>query len=93
MLSGGLAGAAALDGAAAGAGYRSALSARLGRTLRHLTVASQLSRVPRVMDAAVRAAADRQPVFDDVVRLGLADGRLTARALAAAVRRVAPPGR
>jgi hypothetical protein len=28
-------------------------------------------------------------VFDDVVDLGLADGRLTARTLAAAVRRLA----
>ena len=40
------------------------------------------------MDAAVRAAGHRQAVFDDVVRLGLADGRLTARTLAAAVRRL-----
>jgi len=86
VLSGALAGAAAHSGPEAGAAYRRALAARLGRTLRHLTVASQLSRVPPVMDAAVRAAGSRQPVFDDVVRLGLADGRLTARALAAAVR-------
>ena len=38
------------------------------------------------MDAAFRAAAADQRVFDDVVRLGLADGRLTARTLAAAAR-------
>ena len=88
VLSGALAGAAAHAGADAGAAYRGALAVRLGRTLRHLTVASQLSRVPRVMDAAVRAAGSRQVVFDDVVRLGLADGRLTARTLAAAVRRL-----
>ena len=88
VLSGALAGAAALDGGSAGAAYRSALRARLGRTLRHLTVASHLSRVPRVMDAAVRAASGRQAVFDDVVRLGLADGRLTGRTLAAAVARL-----
>jgi geranylgeranyl reductase family protein len=86
VLSGACAGAAAHAGADAGAVHRRALEARLGRTLRHLTVASQLSRLPRVMDAAVRAAATRQAVFDDVVRLGLADGRLTARALGAAVR-------
>jgi menaquinone-9 beta-reductase len=86
VLSGALAGAAAAHGPGAGAAYRRALDARLGRTLRHLTVASQLSRAPRVMDAAVRAAGRRQEVFDDVVRLGLADGRLTARTLAAAVR-------
>ena len=38
------------------------------------------------MDAAFRAAAEDQRVFDDVVHLGLADGLLTARTLAAAVR-------
>jgi menaquinone-9 beta-reductase len=86
VLSGALAGAAAHRGGGAGAAYRAALTARLGRTLRHLTVASQLSRVPRVMDAAVRAAAGSQDVFDEVVRLGLADGRLTARTLGGAVR-------
>ncbi|MCV2490635.1 NAD(P)/FAD-dependent oxidoreductase [Geodermatophilus sp. YIM 151500] len=86
VLSGALAGEAAAHGARAGAVHRRLLGRRLGGTLRHLTVASQLSRVPRVMDAAVRAAAADQRVFDDVVRLGLADGRLTARALAAAVR-------
>jgi hypothetical protein len=37
------------------------------------------------MDAVFRAAADDQRVFDDVVDLGLADGRLTARTLTAAV--------
>ena len=88
VLSGALAGAAAHLGRNSGAAYRRALGARLGRTLRHLTAASQLSRLPLVMDAAVRAASARQEVFDDVVRLGLADGRLTARTLAAAVRRL-----
>jgi hypothetical protein len=38
------------------------------------------------MDAAFRAAGCDQRVFDDVVHLGLADGRLTRRTLAAAVR-------
>jgi hypothetical protein len=40
------------------------------------------------MDSVFRAAADSQAVFDDVVDLGLADGRLTARTLAAAARRL-----
>jgi hypothetical protein len=40
------------------------------------------------MDAAVRAAAADQRVFDDVVDLGLADGRLTTRTLAAAAGRL-----
>ncbi|WP_409331765.1 NAD(P)/FAD-dependent oxidoreductase [Trujillonella humicola] len=93
VLSGALAGAAAAAGAGAGAAgagagaaYRVALGRRLGGHLRATTVASQLSRWPRLMDAAVRGAAADQRVFDDVVALGLADGRLTARTLAAAAR-------
>ncbi|UOY00266.1 NAD(P)/FAD-dependent oxidoreductase [Blastococcus sp. PRF04-17] len=88
VLSGALAGAAAVRGGDAGAAYRAALDARLGRHLRHSAAASGVSRWTRVMDAAFRAAAGDQRVFDDVVALGLADGRLTARTLAAAVRRL-----
>jgi geranylgeranyl reductase family protein len=88
VLSGSLAGAAAVRGAAAGAAYRSALERRLGRHLRHSSAASWASRWPTVMDGMFRAAAADQRVFDDVVALGLADGRLTVRTLAAAARRV-----
>jgi geranylgeranyl reductase family protein len=88
VLSGALAGAAAAHGAAAGRVHRELLRARLGRHLRASGTASQLSRWPVVMDAAVRAAAADQRTFDDVVRLGLADGRLTVRTLAAAARRL-----
>ena len=86
VLSGALAGAAAVHGPDAGRAFRRAMRRRLGRHLRHSSAAARVSRWPRVMDAAFRAAADDQRVFDDVVRLGLADGRLTARTLAAAVR-------
>jgi flavin-dependent dehydrogenase len=86
VLSGALAGAAAVHGAGAGAAHRRALDRRLGRHLRHSAAASWASRWPRVMDAVLAAAAGDQRVFDDVVALGLADGRLTARTLAAAVR-------
>jgi hypothetical protein len=61
---------------------------RLGRHLRHSSAAAWVSRWPVLMDAAFRAAAADQRVFDDVVHLGLADGRLTARTLAAAARRL-----
>jgi geranylgeranyl reductase family protein len=88
VLSGALAGTAAVHGARAGAALRTAMRRRLGRHLRHTTTASQLSRWPALMDAAVRAAAADRRVFDDVVALGLADGRLTARTLAAAVRQL-----
>jgi geranylgeranyl reductase family protein len=88
VLSGALAGAAAVRGAASGATYRESLNRRLGRHLRHSSTASWASRWPRVMDAVFRAAADDQRVFDDVVDLGLADGRLTARTLTAAALRL-----
>ncbi|MGY1987043.1 geranylgeranyl reductase family protein [Blastococcus sp. SYSU DS0669] len=86
LLSGALAGAAAAAGAGAGAAYRRALGRRLGRHLRHSSTASWLSHRPALVDAVLRSAGSRQPVFDDVVRLGLADGRLTLRALAGAAR-------
>jgi len=86
VLSGALAGAAAALGPEAGRAYRRALRRRLGRHLRHSSAASRVSRWPVVMDAAFRAAAADQRVFDDVVRLGLADGLLSGRTLAAAVR-------
>ncbi|SFF50288.1 geranylgeranyl reductase family protein [Blastococcus tunisiensis] len=88
VLSGALAGAAAAAGGGAGAAYRAALRRRLGRHLAHSSTASWASRWPAVMDAVFRAAAGDQRVFDDVVHLGLADGRLTARTLGAAVRRL-----
>jgi geranylgeranyl reductase family protein len=86
VLSGALAGSAARLGPAAGASYRRALDRRLGRHLRHSALASRVSAWPWVMDAVLRAAARDQRVFDDVVALGLADGRLSARTLAAAAR-------
>ncbi|MCF6745214.1 geranylgeranyl reductase family protein [Blastococcus sp. KM273128] len=86
VLSGALAGAAAGAGAGAGAAYRRALGRRLGVHLRHTATASRLSRRPALMEAVLRSAGARQQVFDDVVRLGLADGRLTLRALAGAAR-------
>jgi geranylgeranyl reductase family protein len=88
VLSGALAGAAAVGGGDAGAAYRRALQVRLGRHLGHSSAASRASRWPRLMDAVFRAAATDQRVFDDVVRLGLADGRLTARTITAAARRL-----
>ncbi|MGY1822006.1 NAD(P)/FAD-dependent oxidoreductase [Geodermatophilus sp. SYSU D00079] len=89
VVSGALAGSAAAAGPDAGARYRGMLHRRLAAHLRSTRLASQLSRWPAVMDAAFRAAAADQRVFDDVVDLGLADGRLTPRTLAAAAGRLA----
>jgi geranylgeranyl reductase family protein len=88
VLSGALAGAAATLGTDAGAAYRRALRSRLGRHLAHSSAASWASRWPRATDAVFRAAHCDQRVFDDVVRLGLADGRLTTRTLTTAARRL-----
>ncbi|MCZ2813355.1 geranylgeranyl reductase family protein [Modestobacter sp. VKM Ac-2979] len=88
VLSGALAGAAADHGPRAGEVHRRLLRRRLGGHLRASAMTSQLSRWPVLMDAAVRAAQADQRVFDDVVALGLADGRLTARTLAATARRL-----
>ncbi|SFL89323.1 NAD(P)/FAD-dependent oxidoreductase [Geodermatophilus ruber] len=89
VLSGALAGQAAAAGAGAGARYRAAMRRRLARHLPSSGIAARLSRWPALMDAAFRAADADQRVFDDVVALGLADGALTARTLAAAARRLA----
>ena len=91
VLSGALAGAAAVHGAGAGAAYRRALRPAAGPAPAALGggVAGPVAG-PAVMDAVLRAAARDQRVFDDVVALGLADGRLTARTLAAAARRCPP---
>jgi len=91
VLSGALAGAAAAHGAAAGGVLRRALAARLGTHLQHSSVASRLSSRPWLMDAAFAAAAADQRVFDEVVALGLADGRLSARTLGSALRSVRRP--
>jgi menaquinone-9 beta-reductase len=93
VLSGALAGQAAPAGPLAGRRLRASLRRRLGGHLRSSTSASRLSRWSRLMDAAVRAAAADQRVFDDVVALGLADGRLTARTLSATARRLSGPAR
>jgi geranylgeranyl reductase family protein len=82
VLSGSIAGAVSpVDGDPARA-YTRALRDRLGRHLRHSGVAAWLSNHPPVVDAAIRAARDRQPVFDDLVEIGLGEGLLRPRTLA-----------
>ncbi|MFC4020593.1 NAD(P)/FAD-dependent oxidoreductase [Micromonospora sp. GCM10011542] len=83
LLSGSLAGAAAARSPEGAAGrYADGLRRRLGTHLRHSSVAAWLARHRRVVDAAVRAARRDDRVFDDIVELGLGDGRLTPRTLA-----------
>ena len=82
VLSGALAGTAAAAGPDRAAGrYRAALRRRLGRHLRHSGLAALLTRQPRMVDAAVRAAARDVTVFHRMVDLGLGDGVFDLRTI------------
>lgn len=67
----------------AGARYRVCVQALLAQHLRHTWAASQLVNLPGVLTAALRAAARRQRVFDDLVEMALGRGVLTGAALRA----------
>ncbi|GAB2913792.1 hypothetical protein GCM10027047_09680 [Rhodococcus aerolatus] len=74
----------ALAGAAAGADdpgrvLRSCLRAALGTHFRHTDALAALTRRPWLLDAGMRAGAADQRVFDEVVELGLGDGRVGPR--------------
>jgi menaquinone-9 beta-reductase len=92
VLSGALAGRAAVTGGDAGRRYRTALGGELGRHLRHTSVAARLARHRAVVNAGV-IAAHRPEIFDDLVEIGLGRGLLTPRLLtslaSAVVRRTA----
>lgn len=60
-----------------GGGYTRAVRSILGPHLRHSALAARLCRSGRLLDAGVRAAQSDQRVFDDLVDLGLANGRIT----------------
>jgi geranylgeranyl reductase family protein len=79
VLSGALAGAAAASKDPAAYGHT--LNRRLGRHLRHSKLVALLSREPRVVDAAVRAADRDGAVFRRMVELGLGDGVFDLRTI------------
>lgn len=89
-LAGRTAARALLTGRAAQAGqrYRAAVRAGLGTHLRHTWITAHLARRPRVVDAGLAAAANDRAVFDDLVELGLGDGRITARLVGGLGRRL-----
>jgi geranylgeranyl reductase family protein len=62
---------------AAGRDYARAARAHLFPHLRHTAAAAALSRRGPVLAAGLRASARDQRVFDDLVELGLARGRIT----------------
>jgi hypothetical protein len=74
----------------AGALHRAAVRSLLDRHLKHTWAASRLCRRPLVVEAGIRAAVRSQPVFDELVELGLGDGRITHRLIAGLGREVIP---
>ena len=62
---------------AAGRDYARAARAHLFPHLRHTAAAAALSRRGPLLEAGLRASAADQRVFDDLVELGLARGRIT----------------
>lgn len=64
-----------------GGDYTSSVRAILGAHLRHSAAAARLCRNGRLLDAGVRAAEADQRVFDDLVDLGLAGGKITPAVL------------
>lgn len=63
----------------AGARYRAAVRGVLDQHLRHTSLAARLTRAPEVVEAGITGAVRDQRTFDDLVELGLGDGRLTPR--------------
>ena len=89
LLSGSLAGAAAMSAVVAGrpgragGAYRRALAGELGRHLRHTTLLANLAGRHRVlMDSAVRSASRRTELYDTLVEIGLGRGTIPAASLA-----------
>jgi geranylgeranyl reductase family protein len=61
----------------AGARYARALRSLIGVNLKHTAAGAWLCRHDRVLTAGIRAAANDARAFDDLVELGLANGRVT----------------
>ncbi len=64
-----------------GSDYAGTVRAVLGSHLRHSALAARLCRNGRLLEAGVRAAEAEQRVFDDLVDLGLAGGKITPTVL------------
>lgn len=89
VLSGSLAGAAAVSGAGDPAvAYRRALHRALGRHLRHTDLLAGVCRSARMLDAGVRAARGSSRTFDAFVEIGLGAGRLDAHTAMSVLRRL-----
>jgi hypothetical protein len=67
------------DPGSAGAGHRGAVRRLLGTHLKHTWVASRLAEHPTIVDGGIRVARRNRRVFDEIVELGLGDGRISGR--------------
>ncbi|RDI24463.1 geranylgeranyl reductase family protein [Lentzea flaviverrucosa] len=85
VLSGSLAGAAAMTPDPAGE-YRRSLHRLLGKHLRHTDALAMLTRMPALVDLATSAARDGQRAFDDLVEVGLGPGTISPALVTAMLR-------
>ena len=80
---------AAGDPGSAGARHARTTRALLGSHLKHIAVAGRLCRSGAVLDAGLRTSAADKRVFDDLVELGLANGKITSRLVRGLARQLA----
>lgn len=88
LLSGRLAGVAAVGGGDAGRTYDAALRAELGQHLRHTSLLARATRRPGVVDAGVAASGRSPAAFDTLVELGLGRGLITPSLVGALARQL-----
>jgi geranylgeranyl reductase family protein len=94
VLSGRLAGTAAMNpgGAEAGAAYRRCLRRELGLHLATTTLLSKMSRSPEIFDAGLALASRDRTTMDALVEVGLGRGTLPPALALRLLRRAAPLG-
>ena len=89
LLSGRLAGAAAVGPGDPGRTYAAALAVELGRHLRHTSLLARLTARPALVDAGVAAAARSPRAMAALVELGLGRGLVTAPLVGGLLRQLA----
>jgi flavin-dependent dehydrogenase len=70
------------DPVSAGALHRQSVRGLLASHLRHTWVAARLARYPLIVEGGIRSARRDERIFDQLVELGLGDGRISARLVA-----------
>jgi geranylgeranyl reductase family protein len=82
----------AQDPARAAGLHRYAVHAQLGRHLKHTWTAARLAESATLIEGGIRAARRDERVFDELVELGLGDGRISGHLVRHLVRGVARRG-